>query len=194
MEATLNKFEAAYTGEEILAFCTSYTWKHWAGINEVDREEVICQMALGMAEAANRAEPGQNVRAFQWSYAKGYAMKWFELRGEVAAMENIRIDYHHGDDGDCEGEGRSLTMADTMADQTLPEDLSPAMKEALDSLSREEREIIRLRFLEGKDAEETLQALGISCRTDCSTFRMQTYRLEQAALAKLKRFLTVKAA
>ena len=188
MEATLTaaKFEAAYTGEEILSFCTAYTWKHWHGINEVDRDEVICQMAYGMAEAANRAEAGQNVRAFQWSYAIGYAKKWFELRAEVAKQENVRIDYHHGEDGDGEDEKGNLTMADLMADDTLTESLSPELTEALSGLAPKEREVVILSQVKGYTLDEIAERLEISGG------KVAVYRIEQKALDTLRRLLTVK--
>jgi len=182
-----------YTGEEMLAGCTAYTWKHWPAINTMDRDEVVGEMVLGMMEAAGKIDESkteEEAKGFQWAYAIGRAKHHFYKRCRIAVKENLRLDYQHGEDGDCEGEGKSLTMADNIADKSLPENLSPEMTEALDSLSPEEREVIRCRFIEGKSAEETMERMGVNVRTDCSTVRMHTYRLEQAALDKMHKKLT----
>lgn len=178
----------AYTGEEALQLCADYVNGKYYYINYQDREDVIAQMAFGMVEAATRQQEGQGlVRAFQWSYARGYAKKWYETRGEIAKAENIRIDYHHGDDGDCEGEGKSLTMADTMADQTLPEGLSVELTEALSGLAPRERSVVILSQVEGYTLEEVVEKLSLKNK-------MEAFYIEKKALAYLKSRLTGKAA
>jgi DNA-directed RNA polymerase specialized sigma24 family protein len=153
-------------------------------------------MVLAMTEAGTKIDESrteQEAKAFQWSYAVGRAKHFFTARTEIATAENIRLDYHHGDDGDDEEKG-SLTMADMIADKSLPEGYSVEVMEAINSLSPEDRTVILCRYVEKLSAEETLARLGIECRTDCSTFRMEVSRRENAALESLRGLLMVAAA
>lgn len=184
-----------FTGEQILEACTKYTWKKWKAINQMDRDEVIGAMVLGMTEAAGKIDDTKTAKeaeSFQWSYALGYAKKFFALRSRLAKYEKVALDWDKGTDGKSD-DSESLTMHEIVAGTDKPEGFSPEMKEALDSLSPEEREVIKARHIDGLSAEETLARLGIAARSDCSTARMTVSRLENAALAKLRTRLTVAA-
>lgn len=183
----------AIAPESIIEACEKYTFRRWPNMKHADREEVVGIMALAMVEAASKAKEGGPVRSYQWACAIGEAKHYFGMRSNVCKAECVKLDFHHGEDGDCEGEGRTTTDADMLADKSLPEGFSVEMGEALNNLSAEERRVIVCRFIDGKSAEETAQALGLNVRTDCSTVRMTIHRLEEKALASLRALLTVAA-
>jgi RNA polymerase sigma factor (sigma-70 family) len=176
------------TGEEIMSRCSGYVWKRWGFVNYADREEIIAQMVLGMTEAAAKIDESkteEEANGYLWQYAKGYAKKWFSLRNRIAKKETVALDWDKGTDGKSD-DAESLTMHEIIANNDKPEGLSLEMTEALDSLSPREREIVRLRHVEGLTVDEAAERMQVN--------RITLYKREEVALEKLRFRLMVKAA
>lgn len=83
-------------------------------------------------------------------------------------------------------EGDTLTIVDQLRDEKNNEENwteKVALESALSSLDERERNIIRLRYYEGKTQTEISQSVGIS--------QAQVSRIEKNALKEIKRFLTI---
>ncbi len=135
--------------------------------NPYDREDLLQQVFLNAIAALDRYDPSRAAPG-TWIYT---------------ITRNTVIDYYRKQEREpVPAELEDSTLYEAEADaRLLTEETLEALAEALEQLSKRERDIIILRFYHGLSAQETAKRVGVS-------YANVRY-LQYAALKKLRRCL-----
>ena len=147
----------------------------------VPAEDMISIGTIGLIKAVNTFTPERSIKLATYaSRCIGneilmYLRKSSNRRQEASIDEPLNVD----------GDGNELLLSDILGSdenqisQRLEQDAERAvLRRAVDSLSPRERQIMELRYLQGKTQMEVAQEIGIS--------QAQVSRLEKGALSQFR--------
>jgi RNA polymerase sigma factor (sigma-70 family) len=149
---------AAYTEKEMLDIANLFVARSHL-TDENDREDLRQELLLGMHNAARKADPEQNVKAFQYVTAKGISLDFFNGLMDRNKRFQTTLNAMAG-----EGEDRTETVylhdsgTPTGLDNLLTSDRSQAIASAIDNLTDREKMVVQRHIANG----ETLTAIAES--------------------------------
>ncbi len=152
-----------------------------------DREDILQEGFMGLMEAASRYEPdrgcalstfaGPRVVGAMFDYVRTICRRSREKATEEIPQDLLNYRADQGD-SDTPRSPESGVMLLRFSD-FLGSDL-----DGVGFLDDDEREIIRLRFFEGKSCREAAESMGVSAATIC--------RVERTALVRLRKNFVLK--
>jgi RNA polymerase sigma factor (sigma-70 family) len=126
--------------------------------DENDREDLFQELMLGMHNAAQKADPAGNVKAYQWVTAKGIALDFFN--GFMDRINRFETSLYTLTDVDGEEGVAKVYTEDSGSpsglDVALADDRTKAIENALASLPEREAIVVKRHLLNG----ETLTSIA----------------------------------